>query len=79
MHGAAIVPYDDVASLPLVPVLGVGLQHVPVKLCEQPIPFRFRHADNADDLAGLREAIDVIKRGRAALDKQYHDLVPRGA
>jgi hypothetical protein len=36
-----------------------------------------QHADNAEALAGLREAIDVIKRGRAALDKQYHDLVPR--
>src|SRR5262249_47680956 len=41
MHGAAVVPYDDVASSPFVPVLGVGWQHVPVQLGEQRITFRF--------------------------------------
>ena len=50
MHGATVVPYDDVASLPFVPVLGVGLKHVSVKLGKQPIAFRFRHANNPDDV-----------------------------
>ena len=57
MHGAAVVPDDEVTGLPLVPVLGVGLQHVPVELGEQPVAFGLRHADDADDMGRIDIAV----------------------
>src|SRR5882762_4597893 len=50
MRGAAVVPDDEVTGLPLVPVLGVGLQHVPVELGQQPVAFGFGHVEDAGDM-----------------------------
>src|SRR5688572_5853268 len=53
MHRAAIVPYDDVAGLPFVAVLGVGLQHVPIELGQQPVALFLLHAGDTDDMCRI--------------------------
>src|SRR5450755_1005111 len=73
MHGAAVVPYDDVARLPFLPVLGVGLQHVPVQLGKQPIAFRFLHVDNADDVRRVH-----VERLAPGLGVDTHHVVDSG-
>ena len=81
MHRAAVVPDDDVARLPFVPVLGVGLQHVPVELGQQAVALCFRHADDVEDMRRIdieRLAPGLRMHAHHVVDQRAAPSDPRG-
>src|SRR5262245_43683660 len=75
MVRAPVVPDDDVALLPLVPVFAAGLDHVARQLFDQLVSFGALDAFEADDLAGVEVEPFASCLGMGA-DDRMEDRLP---
>src|SRR6185312_10233904 len=71
MHGAAVVPHDQIADAPAVPIDEARLSGEGDELLDQPAPFLDRPADDVRSVRGEIERL-AAGAGMAAHDQLRH-------